>query len=349
MTKASTPSKTRSSPRTTNGNPSRAPRRPPWLVQAQIVAAVWGVVVLCIGLQYAINSAWSVEVMQSSCAVLRDGPATPRLSSILASAAYNASTRRPTHERRANPSMGIYPKYDISFMCCANNKTVVIMMCQRTWLIDHCCCSILWHGCSILWHCSVFPRGCKWRDVSYKGKKGAFWDVVEYEYWDDRSHRWTTVQPPACRMHRETKPKGYGCNGHQRAHQPPYYVCKTSAHIAAYISAHTVFSTHNHWSPGTSGMRTVLAPRPNATTRTASTTTFGTTTVAFTCWSMAVLKWCERWGGGRVGRSVLCIDQVDVCVCVFSTGVVFCVFYLCFVCVFTVSHAACSPHRLAGH
>lgn len=114
---AATPPKTRSSPRgktaaaattKTNGHPSTT--RPPWLVQAVLVAAVWGVVLFCVGLQWGINSAWSMRVMQSSCSALRDTQPTPRLSSILASAAFNASTTRTAHQRRANPAMGIYPK-----------------------------------------------------------------------------------------------------------------------------------------------------------------------------------------------------------------------------------------------
>jgi hypothetical protein len=43
-----------------------------------------------------------------------------------------------------------------------------------------------------------FPKGCKWRDIQYEGHKKGFWDVEQYEYWDEALEEWTATQPAAC-------------------------------------------------------------------------------------------------------------------------------------------------------
>ena len=44
----------------------------------------------------------------------------------------------------------------------------------------------------------VFPAGCKWRAVQYKGRKKEFWAVEEYEYYEEGIGQWVSQQPEAC-------------------------------------------------------------------------------------------------------------------------------------------------------
>ncbi len=50
-----------------------------------------------------------------------------------------------------------------------------------------------------------FPAGCKWRAVSYKGRKAEMWDVREYQYWDEQRGAWGPQQPAACVVRGQAK------------------------------------------------------------------------------------------------------------------------------------------------
>ena len=44
-----------------------------------------------------------------------------------------------------------------------------------------------------------FSAGCRWRDA-VNDKKLAFWDIRDYEYWNETSKSWSSEQPAACRV-----------------------------------------------------------------------------------------------------------------------------------------------------
>lgn len=105
--------------KTPNGTTPRSAKnsktRAPWHVQALLVAAVWGVVLVGIATHYAVNSTWTRRVLQSSCAAISSAPVDkpPRLSSVLLHAAINSTVGggQSPYTRVVNPAMGIYPKY----------------------------------------------------------------------------------------------------------------------------------------------------------------------------------------------------------------------------------------------
>lgn len=49
----------------------------------------------------------------------------------------------------------------------------------------------------------VFPAGCKWRDLEPLNRSLGFWDMTEYEFWDDSAQMWSREMPEACLMRGE--------------------------------------------------------------------------------------------------------------------------------------------------
>ena len=45
-----------------------------------------------------------------------------------------------------------------------------------------------------------FPDGCRWRDAALPSgaPPPAFWEVRNYEYWNETQNAWSSEQPPAC-------------------------------------------------------------------------------------------------------------------------------------------------------
>jgi protein O-GlcNAc transferase len=53
----------------------------------------------------------------------------------------------------------------------------------------------------------IFPRGCKWRDVTEEGSA-----AVQYEYWQEAEQQWVQQQPISCSLQGNTMP------GHSHEH-----------------------------------------------------------------------------------------------------------------------------------